>query len=122
VAKIIEEDKDLVKLLNSTNANYTVFVPTDIAFKRKPKHVPNLSKEVLKDIILYHITPGLYPALRLVFGHTAPTSLELKTLGGNPQRVLTKWLGFHHGLKLNYYSSVLAPNIVRVSFTIRLPY
>jgi uncharacterized surface protein with fasciclin (FAS1) repeats len=116
VAKIIEGDKDLVQLLNSTTANYTVFVPTDLAFKRRPKHLQDLSTKALKDIILYHISPGLYPAIRLVFGHTAPTSLELKTLGGNPQRVLTRWLGFHRGLKVNYYSTVLAPNIVSVFF------
>jgi len=86
-------------------------VPTDLAFRRKPKHLENLSKKALKDLILYHISPGLYPAIRLVFGHTAPTSLELGTLGGHPQRVLTRWFGFRRGLKVNLYSTILAANI-----------
>jgi hypothetical protein len=115
-AKIIDSDKDLVQLLNSTTANYTVFVPTDLAFRRKPKHLENLSKKALKDLILYHISPGLYPAIRLVFSHTAPTSLELATLGGHPQRVLTRWFGFHRGLKVNLYSTILAANIVCLLF------
>jgi len=102
----------LVQLLNSTTANYTVFVPTDLAFKRRPKHAQNLSKKALKDLILYHISPGLYPAIRLVFGHTAPTLLEPKSLGGHPQRVLARWFGFRRGLKVNFYSTVLAANIV----------
>jgi hypothetical protein len=111
-AKIIDSDKDLVQLLNSTTANYTVFVPTDLAFKRRPKHAQNLSKKALKDLILYHVSPGLYPAIRLVFGHTAPTLLEPKSLGDHPQRVLATWFGFRHGLRVNFYSTVLAANIV----------
>jgi len=111
-AKIIDSDKELVQLLNSTAANHTVFVPTDLAFRRRrPKHMQNLSKKALKDLILYHISPGRYPAIRLVFGHTTPTSLELETLGGHPQRVATKWLGFRRGLKVNWYSTILAANI-----------
>jgi uncharacterized surface protein with fasciclin (FAS1) repeats len=115
-AKIIDSDKDLVQLLNSTTANYTVFVPTDLAFKRRPKHAQNLDKKALKNLILYHISPGLYPTIRLVFGHTAPTLLEPKSLGGHPQRLLTRFFGFRRGLKVNYYSTVLAANIVRRNF------
>jgi len=109
LTKLIDSDKDLVSLLNSTKSNYTIFAPTDFAFKRIVDHLPKVPKEIVKRVLLYHILPDLYPSFKLIWSHTAPTLLEEKSLGGHPQRVLAKWLGF--GLKINYYNRVLAANI-----------
>jgi Fasciclin domain len=110
LTKYIDDDKDLVNMLNSTKANYTIFAPTDWAFAKLPEHARKPSKEVIKNILLYHISPDFWPVGRLLFSHTAPTLLELNTLGGKPQRLLAKF-GFG-GIKLNYYSKMLASNIV----------
>jgi len=111
LTKLIDEDKDLVKLLNGTEANYTIFAPTDFAFSKLPKdHKP--SKEIIKKVLLYHILPGFAPSWKLVFNHTSPTLLKPATLGGNPQRVLVRWLGFFRGLRINYYDRIIAANIV----------
>jgi len=107
---LINDDPDLVKLLNSTKANHTLFVPTDYAFKRVPKKI-DIPKDVIKKIILYHVSPGLWPTFGLLFQHTAPTELKLPTLGDNPQRLLAKWLGPIRGVRINYYSKVVAGNI-----------
>ena len=110
---IIDEDKDLVSLLNSTKANYTIFAPTDWAFAKIPKGAPKPSKEFIKKILSYHISPDFWPIGKLLFTHTAPTTLELDSLGGKPQRILAKFS--FRGIKLNYYSRVLARNIVRLA-------
>jgi uncharacterized surface protein with fasciclin (FAS1) repeats len=108
LTKYIDEDKDLVSLLNSTKANYTIFAPTDWAFAKIPEHARKPSKEIIKKILLYHISPDFWPLGKLLFKHTAPTLLELDTLGGKPQRLLAK---FGFPIKVNFYSKVLAPNI-----------
>jgi Fasciclin domain len=113
LAKYIDEDKDLVKLLNGTKANYTLYAPTDWAFKKLPKGFKP-PKELVKKVLQYHVSPGLYPSFRLLFAHTVPTLYEPETLGGNPQRILARWFGPFKGLKLNYYSKVLVANIVRI--------
>jgi uncharacterized surface protein with fasciclin (FAS1) repeats len=111
LAKYIDEDKDLISLLNSTKANHTLYAPADWAFKKLPKDFKP-PKDLIKKVLQYHVSPGLYPTFKLVWTHTAPTLFEPETLGGNPQRLLAKWLGPFRGLHLNYYSKVVAPNIV----------
>jgi hypothetical protein len=109
LAKFIDEDKDLVELLNSTKANFTLFAPTDHAFSKIPKHVKP-PKELIKKVLLYHLTPGIFPAGRLLFSHTVPTSLNETLLGDNPQRLVAR-AGLR-GVFINYYSKVVAVNIV----------
>jgi uncharacterized surface protein with fasciclin (FAS1) repeats len=116
LTKYIDQDPELVKTLNSTKANYTIYAPVDWAFKKLPKDFKP-SKELVKKVLSYHVSPGLYPTIRLAFTKTAPTLLEPKSLGGNPQRVIGKWLGFFRGFRLNYYSKILAANIVRLLST-----
>jgi hypothetical protein len=111
LAKYIDEDKELVSLLNSTKANYTLYAPADWAFKRRPKDFKP-PKELVKKVLLYHISPGINPTLGLAWKHTTPTLLKPETLGGNPQRVLAKWLGPFKGLTLNYYAKIVAGDIV----------
>lgn len=110
LAKLIDEDADLVKTLNGTKANYTIFAPTDAAFEKIPEHAPKPSPEFLKALLLYHVSPHFYPAGRLAFTHTLPTLLDSATLGDRPQRLASRW-GLR-GLTLNFYSKVVAANIV----------
>lgn len=110
LAKLINDDEGLVRVLNSTDANYTVFAPTDHAFEKIPKHGEEPSKELIKKVLLYHVSPDFYPAGRVLVSHTIPTLLKEETLGDNPQRIRIG-LGLK-GLQLNFYSRVVAINIV----------
>jgi uncharacterized surface protein with fasciclin (FAS1) repeats len=109
LAKLIADDEDLVKVLNSTKANHTVFAPTDKAFEKLPKHGDKPSKEVIKKVLLYHVAPGLFPAGRVLFDRTVPTLLNEPSLGDNPQRIAAR-LSLR-GVTLNFYSKVVAVNI-----------
>ncbi|KIW00719.1 uncharacterized protein PV09_07704 [Verruconis gallopava] len=109
LAKLIANDSELVEVLNSTKANYTLFAPTDSAFAKIPEHAPKPSKEFIRKALLYHIAPGLYPAGRLIFSHTVPTLYNETLLGDNPQRLVAK--GGLRGISLNFYSKLLAANI-----------
>lgn len=109
LAKLINEYPDLVETLNGTAANYTVFAPTDKAFEKLPKgHKP--SKELIKKVLAYHVSPAFYPAGRIFITHTIPTALGEKSLGGEPQRLR---VGFTigKGLNINFYSKIVAANI-----------
>lgn len=110
LAKLINEYPDLVETLNGTAANYTVFAPIDKAFEKLPEgHKP--SKELIKKVLSYHFSPHLYPAGRLFVSHTLPTALGEDALGGEPQR-LRVGFGIVKGLHVNFYSRVVAINIV----------
>jgi uncharacterized surface protein with fasciclin (FAS1) repeats len=109
LAELIADDSELVELLNSTKANFTIFAPTDAAFEKIPKHHGKPPKEFIKKVLLYHVAPGLYPAGRLLFSHTVPSLVNETLLGDKPQRLSVK-LGFG-GVKVNYYSKIVAANI-----------
>lgn len=117
LAKLVDEDEALVELLNSTNANYTVFAPTDYAFSKIPRHAPKPSKELIRHVLLYHIAPGLYPTARIFHSHTLPTLFNESSLGKDlPQRVVVR-AGLR-GLKVNFHSRIVASNIVsHISFS-----
>ncbi|KAF1851779.1 FAS1 domain-containing protein [Cucurbitaria berberidis CBS 394.84] len=108
LAKLINEYDDLVEILNGTKANYTIFAPTDEAFAKIPNYGKKPSKEVLKDILLYHISGDFYPGPRIFHSYTIPTLDEPEKLG-HKQR-LTVRVGFK-GFVLNFYSRVVAANI-----------
>jgi len=109
LAKLINKYPDLVKTLNGTKANYTVFAPTDKAFEKIPKHGREPSDELIKKVLSYHVSPDFYPAGRILVSHTIPTVLEEKALGGEAQRLRVS-LGLR-GLTVNFYSKVVAANI-----------
>ena len=112
LAKLISEDDELVKALNGTAANYTVFAPTDFAFAKIPEDAPKPSKEFIKNVLLYHVVPDLYPAGRVLGAHTVPTLLKESELGKSP---LPQRLSFNlgwRGLTVNFYSRIVAVNIV----------
>ncbi|GKU06999.1 fasciclin protein [Fusarium langsethiae] len=107
--KLVQEHESFGKLLNSTDKNYTLFVPTDEAFEHIPdhhKHKP--SDEFVEDVLNYHLGIGEYPASRILFTHTVPTTLKEKLLGDQPQRLRTS-VGLS-GVRVNLYSKVIAVN------------
>ena len=112
LAKLINEYPDLVKALNGTAANYTVFAPTDYAFEKIPEDAPKPSKEDLKKVLEYHVSDEFYPAGRVLVTHTIPTLLEGDDIGFERQRLSTN-IGLR-GLTVNFYSRIIAINIVSV--------
>lgn len=110
LAKLINEYPDLVELLNGTAANYTVFAPTDKAFEKIPKGHKKPSKELIKKVLAYHVSPEFYPAGKILITHTIPTALSEDHLGGEPQR-LRVGFGVFKGLNINFYSKIVAINI-----------
>ncbi|KAI4646333.1 uncharacterized protein J4E78_009255 [Alternaria triticimaculans] len=109
LAKWINEFDDIVEALNSTKANYTVFAPTDEAFEKIPEHHHKPSKEVLKDILLYHVTDDLYPAGRVLKTYTIPTLYQPSKLLGHSQRLTVRVT--LKGPAINFYSRLVAVNI-----------
>ncbi|KAJ8067386.1 hypothetical protein OCU04_004737 [Sclerotinia nivalis] len=109
LAKLINEYPDIVDALNGTKANYTVFAPTDKAFEKIPDHHKKPSRELIKAVLEYHVSPDFYPAGRVLVSHTIPTTLDESRLGDEPQR-LRVGLGLK-GLAVNFYSRVVAVNI-----------
>ncbi|KAL1981266.1 hypothetical protein VTN96DRAFT_2865 [Rasamsonia emersonii] len=107
-AKIIEEFDEVVDYLNSTKANYTVFVPVDAAFQ-KFKHHPKPTKEFVLKWLEYHVSPGLYTRRTFFSAQTVPTLLKEENNSFNPQRISTQ-VGLK-GLTLNFHSHVIRSNI-----------
>ncbi|POR33154.1 Stabilin-2 [Tolypocladium paradoxum] len=108
-AKIVDEYPSIVKLLNSTGANYTLFAPTNEAFKDLPDGDDKPDKAFVEAVLKYHIGLGEYPARRILSTHTIPTALNEKLLDGEPQRLRTS-IGLG-GVSVNFYSKVVAANI-----------
>lgn len=108
LAKLINKYDDLVETLNSTKANYTIFAPTDEAFEKIPDHGHHPSKEVLKDILLYHVSPDFYPAGRVLHSYTIPTLFEPEKLGHKQRLTVRVTL---RGPTINFYSKLVAVNI-----------
>lgn len=109
-ASIIDHHPDIVELLNSTGSvNHTVFAPIDEAFEHIPKD-EKPSKEFVESLLKYHVAVGNYTTHKLITSNTIPTALHESFLGGEPQRLRSS-LGLS-GITLNYYSKVVAVNIV----------
>jgi uncharacterized surface protein with fasciclin (FAS1) repeats len=109
LAKLINEYDDLVKLLNGTKANYTVFAPTDEAFEKIPEHHKKPSKEALKSVLLYHVSDDFYPAGRVLQTYTIPTLYQPSKNLGHAQRLTVRVT--LKGPALNFYSRLIAVNI-----------
>ncbi|KAI9804939.1 MAG: hypothetical protein M1833_006242 [Piccolia ochrophora] len=109
LAKLINDDEELVTLLNGTKANYTVFAPTDRAFEKIPKHGKEPSKELIRKVLLYHISGDFYPAGRVLASHTIPSLLKEEQLGDEAQRLRVGLTG--KGLTVNFESRIIAINI-----------
>lgn len=109
LAKLIDEFPDLVKMLNGTKANYTVFAPTDSAFEKIPKHAPKPTKDELKMLLSYHVSTDFYPAGRVLVTRTIPTALGAEHIDNNPQRLSTQVS--LRGLTVNFYARIVALDI-----------
>ncbi|CBX93047.1 hypothetical protein LEMA_P039480.1 [Plenodomus lingam JN3] len=109
LAKLINEYDDLVQLLNSTKANYTVFAPTDEAFEKIPEHGHKPSKEAIRDILLYHVVDDFFPAARVLQSYTIPTLYTPEHLLGHQQRLTVRVT--LKGPAINFYSRLVAVNI-----------
>jgi uncharacterized surface protein with fasciclin (FAS1) repeats len=110
LAQLINRYPDLVELLNGTAANYTVFAPIDKAFDKIPEHAKEPSKEAIYKMLTYHVSPVQYDAFSVFFARTIHTILTEEALGGYEQRLRVGFgLG---GLHLNFYSKIIATNIV----------
>ncbi|KAH6609088.1 fasciclin domain-containing [Trichoderma cornu-damae] len=108
-AKLVNDHPAVVHLLNSTSANYTLFVPIDKAFEDIPDNHEKPTKAFIESALLYHIGLGEYPARRILHTYTLPTAYDEDSLGGEPQRLRTSVnLG---GVKINFYSKVVAADI-----------
>ncbi|KAI3395691.1 hypothetical protein diail_989 [Diaporthe ilicicola] len=108
-AKLVDEYDDIVELLNSTSANYTLFAPVNSAFEHILKD-KKPSKEFVESVLKYHVGLGLYPAGRVLVTHTLPTALDEPLLGNKPQRLRTS-VGLLSGVRVNFYSKVVAVDI-----------
>ncbi|CAG8953646.1 hypothetical protein HYFRA_00010105 [Hymenoscyphus fraxineus] len=110
LAGLINKYPDLVKTLNGTAANYTVFAPIDKAFEKIPKHHHEPSEEQIKRLLTYHVSPDFYPAGRVLVTHTIPTALNEPALGDEPQR-LRVGLSLSKALNVNFYARIIAIDI-----------
>lgn len=115
LAGLINDDQELVDLLNSTTANFTVFAPIDKAFEKIPDHGHKPSKELIRKVLSYHISSDFYPAGRVLVTKTVPTLLDGEYLSDDPkstpQRLSTN-IGLK-GLTVNYNSRIVGLNLVR---------
>lgn len=108
-AKLVSKFDDVVEYLNSTSADYTIFVPANRAFE-KFKHVPSPSDEYLKKLISYHVSPDFAPVRTVFLSRTIPTLLKEEELGSNPARISTQF-GLH-GLTINFIGHIIKADIV----------
>ncbi|KAL9070336.1 MAG: hypothetical protein Q9157_005846 [Trypethelium eluteriae] len=111
LAKLINDNEDLVELLNGTSANFTVFAPTDRAFAKIPEGAPEPSPEQIAALLSYHVSPSFYPAGRVLKTHTIPTLLNSSSLGSSP---LPQRLSINVGLRgltVNFYSRIVAIDV-----------
>lgn len=75
LVEYIKEDAELVRALNSTADVHTVFAPVDDVLKVIPHQ-----KQVIKNLLRYHITPHSYTLKTLACTRTIPTLAEAKGL------------------------------------------
>jgi uncharacterized surface protein with fasciclin (FAS1) repeats len=99
----------LVKLLNTTTANHTLFAPTNSALERLLSEEP--STKLLEQIEHYHVVPGLFGTDMLRHHQTLRTTLNESSPGEQmPQRVVVNRL--RSGLLINHISRIVAGDIV----------
>ena len=113
------EAADLVGTLSGQGKGpFTVFAPTDEAFaKIDPATLQSLLNDpaALRQILLYHVVPGEYPAAQVVTSTSLPTvngqSLTISTAGGvrvNNANVIATDIAARNGI-IHVIDTVLLP-------------
>ncbi|KAL2017062.1 hypothetical protein VTK56DRAFT_2635 [Thermocarpiscus australiensis] len=89
-AKLVDEHEEIKQLLQDTEHNHTLFVPTDRAFEHLPCHrhdkhgdCESPSEVFVHALLKYHAVPGLYPLRRVRAHHTLPSELLPAALGND---------------------------------------
>ena len=110
LAELLSHEANLVALLNDTQANYTLFAPTNHAIKKfLDKNGPPQS---WSKILAYHIVNGSFPRNLLKRHQTLPTVLNETGLGHDlPQRLVVDIRD--DKIRLNRHTKVLRHEIVR---------
>ena len=110
-AEFINMDEDMVKLLNDSSANLTLFAPIDAAFGHihPPDKHKHKYKELIKEIMTYHVSPEFYPAGRVLVTRTIPSALTGEHLGGEAQRLSTQIS--LRGLTVNNIARIVAIDV-----------
>ncbi|KAL8381925.1 hypothetical protein RB595_005940 [Gaeumannomyces hyphopodioides] len=125
--KLASKYENVVRILNSTRTNITVFIPADDNFyfpgsgndndkdkkssssgDKDNKNGP--SSEFIEDTLLYHITWGHHMVSDLVHRHTLMTAYNETWLGSRPQRLRNR-VGLFGGVRMNFFSKVMGANI-----------
>ena len=103
----------------SANGRYTVFAPTDAAFKRVPKKTLQAlgeDKAMLKSVLLYHVAKGQLAAKRVAKRSSITTlngeRVRVRLRGGNvfvnSSKVVTADVGASNGI-IHAVNRVLIP-------------
>lgn len=124
--KLASKYKNVIQILNSTNTNITVFIPTDDNFyltgggddggKKSSSNSDDDNKngpssEFIEDTLLYHITWRRHLVSDLVHRQTLASACNESWLGGRPQRLRNRVGPFGEG-RVNFFSKVMGANIV----------
>jgi uncharacterized surface protein with fasciclin (FAS1) repeats len=118
-AHVVDQFDHVKEHLNSTKANFTVFVPTDGSFKKFKGH-PKPPKEVLAKWLAYHVSPELHTSHSFATSiQTVPTFLKQENNGTNQQRVSVQRRLFGH-VSVNFLAKVVKSDIVCPPF-IQIP-
>ncbi|GJC84579.1 aurofusarin biosynthesis cluster protein S [Colletotrichum liriopes] len=103
-AHLLKSYNKLRDMLDDAKKDFTVFVPTDEAF-RKLEGFEKSEGALLGEILEYHVLEGRHPASKLRGSRTLPTVLEERELGGRRQRL--RIAEGRSGVEVNFYGRVV---------------
>ncbi|GKT62645.1 fasciclin domain family protein [Colletotrichum tofieldiae] len=103
-AHLLKSYNKLQDMLDDAKKDFTVFVPTDEAF-RKLEGFEKSEGALLGEILEYHVLEGRHPASKLRESRTLPTVLEERELGGRRQRL--RIAEGRSGIEVNFYGRVV---------------
>ncbi|GKT42639.1 aurofusarin biosynthesis cluster protein S [Colletotrichum spaethianum] len=103
-ARLLESYDELRDMFEDEERDFTVFVPTDEAF-RNLEGFEKSEGALLGEILEYHVLEGRHPADKLREARTLPTVLEESELGGRRQRL--RVAAGRLGVEVNFYGRVV---------------
>ncbi|KAJ3041184.1 hypothetical protein HK097_002364 [Rhizophlyctis rosea] len=109
----VKERETLVKALNSSDADLTLFAPVDSAFWEHGgghgKHRPPPPPEIITQGLLYHVVDHQHKEEDLKNGQLLDTGLTLGSLGDKPQKI--RVFEHKHHVALNLRSHIIKDDI-----------